>query len=204
MPKKLSAKAPVKKKKHKLKKLEPMAHIEGDFIILGCDLSMSSPGFALVQYREADRSIEIIRVECVRNKKYMGIKTHGKILAEIADMFADLIANKNVKVVIRERGISRFAQATETLHQVVGVSTMILWQIKECSFQELTPSAIKKYVTGSGKAEKEDVAEAIDNYCPDHRAFYTDDESDACAAAIAWLIENGYLDAKPLKKFMGE
>lgn len=193
-----------KKKKHKLKKPEPMQHIEGDFLILGCDLSMSSPGFALLQYSANARSVSLLRLECVRNKKYMSIKPHGQILSEITNTLADLLSNKEVKVVARERGISRYAQSTETIHQVVGVSSMILWQIKECIFQELTPSTVKKNVTGFGRAEKEDVAEAIDNYIPKHRDFQTDDESDACAVAIAWLIENGYLDAKPLKKFMEE
>lgn len=37
------------KRKHKLKKKEPLPRIEGDFLICGCDLSMYGPAFALMQ-----------------------------------------------------------------------------------------------------------------------------------------------------------
>lgn len=37
------------KKKHKLKKEEPLPHIEGDFCLVSCDLSMKCPGFALLK-----------------------------------------------------------------------------------------------------------------------------------------------------------
>lgn len=37
-----------KKKKHRLKKEEALPHIEGDFDLVSCDLSMKCPGFALL------------------------------------------------------------------------------------------------------------------------------------------------------------
>lgn len=42
------AKAKDTKKKHKLKKDEALPHIEGDFDLVACDLSMHCPGFALL------------------------------------------------------------------------------------------------------------------------------------------------------------
>ncbi|WP_198041805.1 crossover junction endodeoxyribonuclease RuvC [Paenibacillus larvae] len=60
----------------------------------------------------------------------------------------------------------------------------------------LSPSTVKRLVTGSGKAEKEDVADAVRKLLglsPDY-VFASDDESDACAVALAWLIQKGVID----------
>ncbi|QHZ51161.1 crossover junction endodeoxyribonuclease RuvC [Paenibacillus larvae] len=60
----------------------------------------------------------------------------------------------------------------------------------------LSPSTVKRLVAGNGKAEKEDVADAVRKLLglsPDY-VFASDDESDACAVALAWLIQNGVVD----------
>ena len=189
----------VAKKKHKLKKKVPLPHIEGSFYILGCDLSMRCPGFALVYYNADTRSVEIVKKSIVFNGKAK-VKTHGRILGEISRELSKYLNIVDVKVVVRERAFSRFNNEVQTLNKVVGISEMILWHFMRCEFQELTPSQIKKNVTGNGSATKEEVAEAIDNYC-NHDSFESDDESDACGAAIGWLVINDYLDIKPLKKY---
>lgn len=131
-------------------------------------------------------------------------KPHGKILNEISSKLSDFLSGKNIKLAVRERAFSRYNAETQAIHKVVGVSEMIVWHILESKFQELAPSTVKKHVTGYGKAEKEEVAEAIDNYIPKHNLFASDDESDAVAVGIAWLIENGYIDCIPLEKFKSE
>lgn len=35
--------------KHHLKKQEKLDHINGDFLVLGCDLSLNRPGFCVVK-----------------------------------------------------------------------------------------------------------------------------------------------------------
>jgi crossover junction endodeoxyribonuclease RuvC len=60
----------------------------------------------------------------------------------------------------------------------------------------LSPSTVKRLVAGNGKAEKEDVADAVRKLLglsPDY-VFASDDESDACAVVLAWLIQNGVID----------
>lgn len=47
-------------------------------------------------------------------------------------------------------------------------------------------------ITGSGKASKQDVADSLERYVGKVQ-YSTDDESDAVAAGIAWLIGEGYL-----------
>ena len=58
-------------------------------------------------------------------------------------------------------------------------------------FIEYAPSTIKKTLTGSGKAGKDKVAAAVTEFTGiDH--FEYDDESDACAVGITWLLKNVY------------
>ena len=115
-------------------------------------------------------------------------------------MFGEFIKDKGLKVVVRERAISKFNQEVITLNKVCGVTEMLLWYVLEQSFQEITPTEVKKYVTGYGRAEKEDVSAAIVNYCS-HAQFKDDNESDACGVVIGWLVQNGYLDCCPLDKY---
>lgn len=56
-----------KKKKRTLKKAEPLPHIEGDFDLVSCDLSMRCPGFAHLRYNSKDRSVSIIKKTIVPN-----------------------------------------------------------------------------------------------------------------------------------------
>jgi len=63
---------------------------------------------------------------------------------------------------VRERAFSRFNAEVQAINKVVGVSEMIVWHILEMKYQELTPASVKKYVAGSGRANKEEVAEAVE------------------------------------------
>lgn len=192
--------------KHRLKKKPPLPHIDGDFELVACDLSLSCPGFALLQYHADTRSVDLIRMGHLNNRSAAcSRKPTGKKLCEINDMFLDYIKSSHCKVVIRERAISHFNQEVITLNKVTGVTEMLLWICHGMEFEEIPPVSVKKYTTGYGGARnnpctKEDVQEAIDNYF-DHPEFETDDESDACAVGIAWLSMNGYIETIPLKKY---
>lgn len=189
-----------KGKKHKLAKEEPLEHIEGSFGIVACDLSLYYPGFAYLYYNADTRTVSIEKVRGVETKKGTR-KPHGQILADIANGFADFIAKKDVTVLVRERAFSRFNAEVQALNKVVGVVEMIAWQVKEDKFQEITPAAVKLTVTGSGHADKQDVADAIHNYVDYVPEMKSDNESDAAAVGIAWLIKNGYLEQKSLEKY---
>lgn len=95
--------------------------------------------------------------------------------------------------VVREKAFSKFHRETQTLHKVVGVTDMLLWQSRQTTFLELTPTQIKKAIADHIRAEKEKVAAGLSAYLGD-RAYETDDESDAAAVAVAFLLIEGYLD----------
>lgn len=60
---------------------------------------------------------------------------------------------------------------------------------------EITPSAVKKAATGNGKADKAEVEAGVRSILKlaDDFVFKTDDESDACAIAVAYLQREGTL-----------
>ena len=62
---------------------------------------------------------------------------------------------------------------------------------KEFVMQQLA-NTIKKLLTGNGKAEKQEVANALTAYIGEH-AYRNDDESDAAAVAVAWLISHNQI-----------
>lgn len=191
------------KRKHKLKPIERLPHIDGDFQIAACDLSLTCPGFALLQYHADSRSAEIIKKANVPNKSKMKKKKRGEVINEIGTVFTEYIWPQAVKVVVREKGYVKFNTSSASLYCVTGALEMILWNRKEMSFQEYPPTSVKLAVTGSGRADKAEVAEAIDNYCT-HTNWRSDDESDAVAVGLTWLIDNGYMESRPLEKYILE
>ena len=58
----------------------------------------------------------------------------------------------------------------------------------EKTYSELSPTTVKKLLTGSGKASKTEVAMALERYVGTQQ-YETDDESDAVAVGLAWLIQ---------------
>jgi crossover junction endodeoxyribonuclease RuvC len=119
--------------------------------------------------------------------------SHGELLADIFDLLTELAADATVFV--RERGFSRFPHETQALYKVFGVADLAVWRCGKAAFHELAPTAIKKLLTGSGKATKEEVAAALERYVG-RQCYATDDESDAVAAGLAWLIQTNRIEAR--------
>lgn len=112
-------------------------------------------------------------------------KCHGQILTEIYDLITHLAVD--VAVFVREKGFSRFPHETQVLFMVVGIADLAAWRTSETEFVEIAPTTVKKLLTGSGKAGKEGVAAVLEQYVGKLK-YETDDESDAVAVGITWLI----------------
>lgn len=78
------------------------------------------------------------------------------------------------------------------IFKVVGVADLCAG-MKE--WAEIYPVSVKKLVTGSGSATKEEVAASLEYYLG-KRIYSNDDESDAAAVAVAFLIQNGQIKQK--------
>lgn len=61
---------------------------------------------------------------------------------------------------MREQAFSRFPQETQALFKVVGIADMAAWTYAGRTWEEIAPATVKKLLTGSGKAAKEEVARA--------------------------------------------
>lgn len=111
-------------------------------------------------------------------------KCHGQILAEIYELITELAVD--IAVFVREKGFSRFPHETQALFKVVGIADLAAWRTCRTEFVEIAPTTVKKLLTGSGKAGKDEVAAALEQYLG-KQTYATDDESDAIAVGIAWL-----------------
>lgn len=105
----------------------------------------------------------------------------------------------NIDVFVRERAFARFSRETLALSKVVGVADLAAWQCAQKSYIEIAPSAVKKFLTGSGKAGKEEVAASLEQFLG-LQSYACDDESDAAAAGVAWLIQSGRLEKPPASR----
>ena len=163
------------------------------FYLVSADLSLRRPGFAKLVYDNG--TISQVETMFVDNKTAR--KTHGQLLNEITDAmvrFFPANCTDFPPIFVRERALDMYAQShvqaktIEALSKVVGISDAFLWRIYRREFEEIHPKTVKKNLTGNATAEKEEVAKALEPYVG-HREYVVDDESDALAVGIAWLLE---------------
>lgn len=88
------------------------------------------------------------------------------------------------------------AQTHAALHKVVGVSDLYAWAFGNRQFEEIPPKTIKRFLTGDMNADKEMVARSLTKYVG-KLDYESDDESDAVAVGIAWLMLKGYIPKHP-------
>lgn len=102
-------------------------------------------------------------------------------------------------VVVREQALDkqggpRNSRVIEVLHKVVGVADLYAWGFGARVFKEVHPKAVKKLVANDQLAEKEEVAAALKQFVGE-REYACDDESDAVAVGVAWLLASGLIDS---------
>lgn len=167
----------------------------------------------MLDYNEETRKATIIETSNVDNKGYAGKKKcHGEILSEIAKELRRYLEANPDGPIVREQALSIVVgkgspkyynpNTIKILHEVVGVSDLYAWGFGQRQFDEIGPKAVKKAITGNGLAEKEEVAAALPQFVGEWE-YKCDDESDAVAVGVAWLIQQGFLDdpyAKPTKR----
>lgn len=143
----------------------------------------------MLTYDETTKSVDVVGLHHVKNKDTS--KPHGEILDQIEREFTQLLRIFQPTVVVREKGFSRFARETQALYKVMGMADMALCRECGCEFEEIAPLSVKKLVAGSGKASKEEVKTALATFVGE-QSYETNDESDAVAVGIAWLLLNGF------------
>ena len=102
-------------------------------------------------------------------------------------------------ILVREQALDvqagpRASRVIEVLHKVVGVSDLYAWGLGGRVFDEVHPKAVKKLVANDQLAEKQAVADALPQFVGE-REYACDDESDAVAVGLAWLLEEGLIES---------
>lgn len=105
-------------------------------------------------------------------------------------------------VLVREQALAMIhisARTVQVLHKVVGISDYLAWIMMRSQFDEIHPKTVKRLLTQQDDASKTAVAKALIPYVGEQE-WKTDDESDACAVGIAWLLQRNMI---PVKKRAG-
>ena len=171
--------------------------IPDKYTLIAADLSLKRPGFCKMFVVTKDGESYISRIETMSVDNKTKVKARGMILKEIKEALTQFCANESNVFFVRERSVNncigklaRSGTAARTgVSEVVGIADLVAWEHSTKEWDEIFPVTIKKILTGHGKAEKQDVAKALHLYLPDID-YKNDDESDAAAVAIAWLINH--------------
>ena len=180
----------------KKKKAAPTEEIKFPvhYYVCGADLSLRRPGFCLLEINDRADGAEIVNVQLMSvDNKTKRNKTHGQILREIYTAFDNFISETDLQFCdgwifyVREKMVMNKKVPSE--RDVAKVVGMMDYFLDDKEWYEIYPVTIKCLVAGSGKAEKQDVAKALSAYVGEQK-YKNDDESDATAVAVAWLIQN--------------
>lgn len=146
----------------------------------------------MLHYDAATRSVSLVKKFIIPISEK---NTLGRSLSMLFDVFVDFVASLDTKIYIRERAVVFHYVDTDRLMRVGGAMDVALYKTKEDVFYDLTPTTVKKVITGNGRASKQAVARMLKRYVGE-QTYETDDESDAVAVGVAFLIKEGYIDDK--------
>lgn len=160
--------------------------------ILAFDTSMSSPGVALIELRKGKPVILDLS-----NVKTDAKQSHGlraEIIEAWATMFIAKHAGKGFDAVVREDFQGRSSTQNHPVFSAWGACDKALNKFGlTFTTKAISQSAVKKAVVGVGKAEKHEVESAVRKLTGYAGEFACDDESDAAAIALAYLINEGLI-----------
>lgn len=118
------------------------------------------------------------------NKKH----THGKRLYQLGQEIISLKDNYPPSVIAIERGFSRFNTSTQVIYRVHGLINYLFHDVEQIYYP---PKKVKEAIV-RGDATKKFVRQMIENKYPAAK-FENEDESDAFAISLTYLIENNLI-----------
>ena len=158
--------------------------------ILAFDISLSSPGVAVVEITNGKPTVRA--VSHVKTDAKRPYAARSKTIESWAHLFISDNLQKGFDVVLRENYMGKFG-----LHPMFSAHAAVDRALYDFGLVDTTKpiaqQSVKKAVVGKGKAEKEEVAEAVRKITGHTGKFATSDESDACAIALAYAVQNGLL-----------
>lgn len=123
------------------------------------DLSSSDTGITVLDINRQETTTMHIKVNAFKNEHDKNIRAQLKI-KDLDEKLDELIKNFDIEEVILEAPFvnSKFLLSSEMVLKVHG---FVLHKFKDIKMKFITPSEIKKIVTGKGNASKDDVIKTL-------------------------------------------
>lgn len=163
-------------------------------ITVGLDLSLVKTGYAIIGDNGEVLNSGVIKSKPTGEKPIEETKRIVKIAEDIMEKIDETLPGKNPDLVVIE-GLAFMAQGT-SLVQLAGLNylTRILLAEFKWPFMIVAPTTLKKFVTGSGKGDKDMIMMSLfKNY-----GFEAGDNNEADAFSLA--ICGRAVLGKPLKE----
>jgi len=165
---------------------------------LGLDISLTSPGFAVIEVRNREPSLITARhvktdAKTPDGVRFSMIEAFTTVIAgeyKGRDGFAGIIREDYKRPASKRQGQTIFGAwaAVDSGLSRHGLAVT----------DEINAATIKRIVGGHGRADKDAVAAGVEKLLkiPPGFEFANDDESDAAAIVLAWLIDNDKITVK--------
>lgn len=163
-------------------------------IYAGLDLSLTSPGFAVISV--TDRAPSLVATSVIKTEASEAQPLRYEVIEAHALLF--FRQHTPTAAIVREVWPpSRNYAQNDKVHGAWSAVDRALHTLGLAVTESLTPSTVKKTVTGNGKAEKPEVAAAVRRILrlgDDYKFAAGYDDSDAAAVCLAYLIREGLID----------
>lgn len=163
-------------------------------LFAGLDLSLTSPGFAVVSV--ADRIPSLVATSTIKTESTEPRPLRYEVIEAHALLF--FRQHPDVSAIVREIWPpSRDYSQNDKVHGAWSAVDRALSRLGLAVMENLTPTNVKKLVTGKGTAEKPEVAAAVRRLlrlAEDYPFAAGYDDSDAAAVVLAYLIREDLID----------
>lgn len=157
--------------------------------ILAIDSSLACPAFSVLRFDLDNRTVDVLHLGHVKTNSK---KPTGYRLSQINEILESLLELYSYDEIVMEKGFNKFATATQQIQRTVGLLLYRMWDHSSYEIAEIAPTTVKKALTGSGKASKQEVADALESYVGQIK-YANNDESDATGVGIAYGKQKGWL-----------
>lgn len=161
--------------------------------VFGMDLSLNHAGFAVISVDDKG-NLKLEHKAFFLNKPS---KPHAWRLLNLFTEIHKYLDTYDFTDFVREGGFNRFNNTNKAIFKAEGVSDLCVFthdKYKGSIINEIKPTQVKLLVSGKGTASKEKLKKCLPYYVGNVEFSPDDehnDESDAVAVALAYLIKTG-------------
>lgn len=160
--------------------------------VLAFDTSLSCPGAAIIAVRRRKPKIVALSHVTTTSRDNHAVRAE-QIYGWVVDLLR--VNGTDFDAIVREDFQGRSSRQN---HPVFAAWSAIDRALNAYGLSFTAPaisqSAVKKTVVGRGKAEKDEVASVVRKLTGYDGEFAVDDESDAAAVALAWMMRENMIE----------